>query len=237
MDDSSHNHDGIQLDRVVFFGRILPEYVKFFNLDLFYWQSSKILDCPSGAASFVAEAHQMGIHAVACGLLFHFEPKVIIEKGKTDYEHVVERVSLVPHLYNWEVYGGIEGFKECRKRAFQRFAADYENGKVQGRYIPAELPKLPFADKSFDLVLSGHFLFVYSDEFDYGFHLNSILELYRVCSTEVRIYPLQGKDAKLYPLMNDLVNDLNALEIKSEIVEVPWEFQKGSHQMLRLARQ
>ncbi|WP_233154218.1 hypothetical protein [Scytonema sp. HK-05] len=50
------------------------------------------------------------------------------------------------------------------------------------------------------------------------------MELYRVCSTEVRIYPLQGKDAKQYALMNDLVNDLNALEIKSEIVEVPWEF-------------
>ncbi|WP_017319022.1 class I SAM-dependent methyltransferase [Mastigocladopsis repens] len=236
MDDSSHHPNGIQLDRVVFFGRTLSEYVKFFNLDLSHWQSSKILDCPSGAASFVAEACQMGIHAVACDLLFHLDTKVIIEKGNADYNHVVERISLVPHLYNWEVYGGIEGFKEYRKTAFQRFAADYENGKAQGRYIPVELPKLPFADKSFDLVLSGHFLFVYSDEFNYTFHLNTILELYRVCSKEVRIYPLHGKDAKIYPLMNHLINDLNSLEISTEIVEVPWEFQKGSHQMLQLIR-
>jgi len=236
MDASSHNCDRIQLDRVVFFGRTLSEYVKFFNLDLSEWQSRKILDCPSGAASFVAEANQMGIHAVACDLLFHLDAKVLIDKGKADYDHVVERVSLVPHLYNWELYGGMQGFQEFRKIAFQRFAADYENGKAQGRYIPVELPKLPFSDKSFDLVLSGHFLFLYSDEFDYEFHLNSILEFYRVCSTEVRIYPLQGKNAQVYPLLNQLIHDLNALEISTEIVEVAWEFHKGSHQMLCLTR-
>ena len=91
MDDSSHNHDGIQLDRVVFFGRTLPKYVKFFNLDLSDWHS-KILDCPSGAASFVAEAHQMGIDGVACDLLFHLDPKVIIEKGKTDYDLFTQKL-------------------------------------------------------------------------------------------------------------------------------------------------
>ncbi|RUR80812.1 class I SAM-dependent methyltransferase [Chlorogloeopsis fritschii PCC 9212] len=236
MEVSSHSQDGIQLDRVVFFGRTLSEYTKFFDLDLSQWEGCKILDCPSGAASFVAEANNMGIHAVACDLLFNLDETVLFDKGKADFEHVVERVALVPQFYNWEFYGGLEGFKKYRKLAFQRFSQDYTIGKKAGRYIAAELPKLPFADQSFDLVLSGHFLFLYSDEFDYKFHLNSILELYRVCSQEVRIYPLQGKNAKLYPLLDNLISDLKSVGITTEIVKVNWEFQKGSNQMLHLIR-
>ncbi|MFQ4141131.1 class I SAM-dependent methyltransferase [Chlorogloeopsis sp. ULAP02] len=236
MEVSSHSQDGIQLDRVVFFGRTLSEYLKFFDLDLSQWKGCKILDCPSGAASFVAEANNMGIHAVACDLLFNLDENVLFDKGKADFEHVVERVALVPQFYNWEFYGGLEEFKKYRKLAFQRFAQDYTIGKKAGRYIFAELPKLPFANQSFDLALSGHFLFLYSDEFNYNFHLNSILELYRVCSQEVRIYPLQGKNAKLYPFLDNLLSDLQAVGITAEIVEVNWEFQKGSNQMLRLIR-
>ena len=236
MEDSSHNSDRMHLDRVVFFGRTLSEYVKFFDLDLSQWQKCQILDCPSGAASFAAEANQMGIQAVAGDLLFNLDAKLLIDKGKADFNHVVERVSLVSHLYNWEFYGGFAGFKEARQTAFQRFAQDYETGLKAGRYIKAELPNLPFADKSFDLVLSGHFLFLYSDYFDYTFHLHSIFELYRVCSREVRIYPLQGMNAKQYQFMNNLLSDLKSKSIVSEIVTVSWEFQKGSNQMLRLRR-
>ncbi len=234
MDDSSSGQDGIQLDRVVFFGRTLSEYVKFFDLDLSQWQSRRILDCPSGAASFVAEANNMGIDAVACDLLFNLDENILINQGKADFDQVVEKISLVSQFYNWEFYGGFEGYKEYRKTAFHHFTQDYAMGRDAGRYIKAELPKLPFADKSFDLVLCGHFLFLYSDEFDYTFHFNSILELYRVCSQEVRIYPLQSKNVKPYPLMDNLLFDLKAAGIATEVVRVPWEFQKGSKHMLRL---
>jgi hypothetical protein len=234
MNESSSNPGGIELDRIVFFGRTLSEYLKFFDLDLSQWQGKKILDCPSGAASFVAEATKLGIDAVACDLLFNLDEKVLIDKGKADYDHVIERLSGIQYLYNWEYYGGLEGFKHFRKRAFDRFAQDYPQGRQEGRYIKAELPKLPFADKSFDLVLSGHFLFLYSNYFNYKFHLNSILELCRVSSQEVKIYPIQGMDAKPYPLIEDLIRDLSNSGISVEIVKVPWEFQKKSNQMLRL---
>ena len=46
----------INLDRVVFIGRSLSEYIWMFNLDLSNFKDLKILDCPSGASSFVAEA-------------------------------------------------------------------------------------------------------------------------------------------------------------------------------------
>ena len=35
--------------------------------------------------------------------------------------------------------------------AMTEFLADYEAGRLQGRYLDAELPHLPFAAESFDL--------------------------------------------------------------------------------------
>ena len=70
--DNSH----IQLDRVAFYGRTLSEYLKIFDLDLPSWRGRTILDCPSGASSFVAEAHRQGIQAVACDPLYGSEARV-----------------------------------------------------------------------------------------------------------------------------------------------------------------
>ena len=51
------------------------------------------------------------------------------------------------------------------------------------------LPTLPFADRSFDLALSSHFLFLYTEQFDESFHRSSIVEMCRVAD-EVRVFPL-----------------------------------------------
>lgn len=86
-----------------------------------------------------------------------------------------------------------------------------------------------------NLVLSGHFLFTYADEFDFDFHLSSILELLRVSSKEVRIYPLQyGMISQPYRQMTELLSCLKNECIKYEILTVNFEFQKGSNKMLRL---
>jgi hypothetical protein len=63
--------DVLNLDGVVFIGRTFLEYMRMFNLDTSQL-GLKILDCPSGASSFVAEAsseHQVGT-AVGCDLLY-----------------------------------------------------------------------------------------------------------------------------------------------------------------------
>ncbi|MBU7583005.1 MAG: class I SAM-dependent methyltransferase [Nostoc sp. TH1S01] len=236
MNFANSINDAIQLDRVVFLGRTLSEYVKFFDLDLSQWQKAKILDCPAGAASFVAELHQMGIDAVAGDLFFNLDAATLQAKGQADLAHVIERLADVTHNYNWDFYQSIEKLSTYRQSALEKFLADYPHGRQAGRYIQTVLPKLPFGDRSFDLVLSANLLFLYSDCFDYAFHWQAILELYRVCSQEVRIYPLQGKNAQIYPLLDNLLNDLNNAGISAEIVNVPWEFLKGSNQMLRLWR-
>ncbi len=68
------------------------------------------------------------------------------------------------------------------------FIKDYDNGKNKKRYIHQELPKLSFENDSFDLVLSSHFLFLYSEHFDLQFHIDSILEMCRVSKKEVKIF-------------------------------------------------
>ncbi|HLO87942.1 MAG TPA: class I SAM-dependent methyltransferase [Nostocaceae cyanobacterium] len=237
MKQDENQVSGLQLDRIVFYGRTLSEYVQFFDLNLAEWQNRKILDCPSGAASFVAEACKMGIDAVAGDLLFNLDANTLISKGKTDVEHVIDRLASVAHLYNWEYYGDVEGLKTKRQTALQHFTQDYLIGREVGRYIPAQLPHLPFADQSFDLVLSGHFLFTYGQNLDYDFHLQTVLEFYRVCSQQVRIYPIQGINSQLSPYVPQLISDLKHTGINVEVVTVPWKFQKGSNQMLRLNRQ
>lgn len=47
----------LNLDRVVFIGRTFSEYMRMFNLEPSQLKGLKILDCPSGASSFGAEAY------------------------------------------------------------------------------------------------------------------------------------------------------------------------------------
>ena len=47
----------LNLDRVIFIGRTFSEYMRMFNLEPSQLLGLKILDCPLGASSFVAEAY------------------------------------------------------------------------------------------------------------------------------------------------------------------------------------
>lgn len=230
----SQDHLSIQLDRVAFYGRTLSEYLQIFDLDLPSWRGDTILDCPAGASSFVAEAHVQGIQAMACDPLYGNEITRLVQRGEADIQHVIERVARVPHLFQWKFYSSLSALQDYRRTALRRFQEDYPIGLVENRYIKAELPHLPFKDRSFDLVLSGHFLFTYSDRFDSAFHRDAILELVRVSAKEVRIYPLQGPDAQPYRHMDRLLSDLRQRGVGTEIRQVPFEFQRGSNQMLRL---
>ena len=69
------------------------------------------------------------------------------------------------------------------------FLRDFERGKTEGRYLPQELPKLPFADGEFDLALCSHLLFTYSGQLSADFHAQAVMEMCRVAK-EVRIFPL-----------------------------------------------
>ena|SRR5437867_959873 len=225
MSDSNRRS---QLNRIAFYGRTFSEYLKMFGInDLISLKKyDAILDCPSGASSFVAEATQYGINAVGCDPLFCKDTKVLSEQGKTDIEYVVQRVSETPDQYNWDFYISLDKLREFRKLALRQFISDYAEGVKDKRYVEGELPKLPFGDKIFELVLSGHFLFTYSHKFDYRFILSYLLELFRVSSREIRIYPIQKSSLEAYEHMPKLLDTLKGkYGISYDIVTVPFDFQ------------
>ena len=88
--------------------------------------------------------------------------------------------------------------KRVRMTAMRAFLDDYAPGRAEGRYLDAGLPSLPFADGAFDLALCSHFLFLYSQQFDAAFHVQSIRELCRV-AREVRVFPLLALGAQPSP--------------------------------------
>ena len=230
------DNDRLDIERVVFVGRTLSEYKEFLDLDIDYLKGLKVLDCPSGPSSFVAEANRMGIRAVGCDFFYDLPLEQLVNKGLKDISHVMERLSEKMHLFKWDYYSSVEDVKDSRTRALKLFEEDYQIGLKEKRYVKASLPFLPFPDRSFELVISAHFLFIYDDKLDYEFHLNSIVELSRVCSREVRIYPLQSMNARIYPYMDKLMSDLKQTGLEARIVEVGFEFLRGSNFMLRIKR-
>lgn len=226
--------DRIDIDRIAFIGRTYEEYAAMFGLDENALNLGPVLDCPGGAASFSAEARKRGIVATACDLLYGEPVSVLNEKCTADIAHVFGRFDEASHLYTWKYYRDKEDVIAHRKRALGIFMEDYRRGLGEGRYVRAELPSLPFPDGSFGLVLSSHFLFLYSEWLDFDFHISSLRELLRVSSGEVRVFPLLGLDSRPYPRLEEVLEILKREGADAEAVQVPFEFQRGGNMMLRL---
>ena len=123
-----------------------------------------------------------------------------------------------------------------RMSAMKLFLDDYEDGLRDHRYVDATLPDLPFRDEAFDLVLCSHLLFTWAGEaLDARFLARAALEMARV-GKEVRIFPLLDKQGQPTPLLAPLRRALEQRGHASEIVKVPYEFQKGANEMLRVVR-
>ena len=238
----------LNLDRVVFIGRSFSEYMWMFNLDLSNFRDLKILDCPSGASSFVAEAFSeyKVKKVVGCDLMYDNSSSIIEKKGRDDLEYMVNRLSKVPDFYDWNMYSNIKELRKARALSLKKFISDYatkelanDQPKKYERYVKAILPRLPFDDKSFDLVLSSNFLFYYHNMFDYAFHHDSILEMLRVTSKEVRIFPIQKPDAKIPEYFETLIESINRHmneKISFRIEKVKYDFRSGVNKMLVLNR-
>jgi hypothetical protein len=102
----------------------------------------------------------------------------------------------------------VEELGRIRMQAVLAFLDDYDLGKSQGRYVDAELPSIAFPDKSFDLAVCSHFLFLYTEHLSEDFHRSAILELCRV-ACEVRIFPLLALDSRTSPYVARMVDDLS----------------------------
>ena len=85
------------------------------------------------------------------------------------------------------------------------FLADFEDGKAQGRYVPAALPHLPFADGAFDLALCSFLFFLRPERHSISFHVDGLSELVRV-AREVRVFPILQVDGRLPEYAEEFTN-------------------------------
>ncbi|WP_051406936.1 methyltransferase domain-containing protein [Nocardia sp. CNY236] len=135
------------------------------------------------------------------------------------------------HLYKWTFFADPEQHRLQRRHAAERFAAHTRHDL--SRYVAGRLPRLPFPDNDFDLVLSSHLLFSYARDFDYDFHRRALIELMRVTHGELRVFPLVPIGAvSRYPRLDALLADLRTHAIDGRIIDVDYEFQVGGNEML-----
>ena len=131
-------------------------------------------------------------------------------------------------------FASIDEAESERRAAAQRFLSDYETHYPHARYVYGTLPRLPFLDGAFDLVLCAHLLFTYAKRFDFAWHLAACRELARVSAGEVRIHPVCGADGRKYAELDRLQEELQAGGIESQLVRVNYEFFVGASSMLVL---
>jgi hypothetical protein len=221
-----------ELNQVLPWGRSFKEYARMFNLgesDL----SGAILGCADGPAGFNAEMHRRGQRVISCDPIYRFTKRQLSERIKQASVEIIEQTEKNMDNFVWSSIGSIEELREMRFSAMRKFLEDYDEGKQQGRYIDAELPVLPFDDGAFDVALCSHFLFLYSQRLSLEFHLKSIMELCRVAD-DVRVFPLIDLDLKPSPHVQPIVSHLEEDGFTVSIERVPYEFQRGGNEMLRI---
>jgi hypothetical protein len=221
---------GFTLDKVVPWGRSFDEYVSMFMLTEEELQL-RILGCGDGPAAFNATLSRRGGRVISVDPLYGFDVGRIGRRIGETFEVVMARMRENREDYIWKEIPSIDHLGRIRMAAMEKFLADFEEGKLQGRYVSAELPSLPFADRRFDLALSSHFLFLYGGHLSARFHLEAVREMLRV-AREVRIFPLLQLDGSPSPHLDPVIGYCRANGFRADFVRVPYEFQRGGNEML-----
>lgn len=182
----------MQLAQVVFFGRLGSQALAMFNLDPAQWRGARVLDCPGGPGSLSA--------------LLRADLEAAMATLATS--------SAIRPDFNLDA---------CRQEHLEALAAFLADRHAhRERYLAASLPNLPFADQSFDLVLSGHLLFSYAPcsagglmekpGLDLDWHRSALHELLRVSRRAVHLYPAHTMElqARRHPYAEALLAELPA---------------------------
>ena len=209
----------MQLEDVVFYGRLGEQALSMFNLaaELPRWRGSAVLDCPGGPGSLAALLRAEGCEVTAVDPLYALEPAELERRALADLDHTMAIQAASDALRS---DFDLEACRQEHLLALQAFLLDRH--AHPDRYVAASLPHLPFDDGSFDLVLCGHLLFAYAPLADGGlmagegldlvWHRRALAELCRVSSSQVRLYPAHtiALEACRHPYAEALLAELPA---------------------------
>ncbi|HAC66382.1 MAG TPA: SAM-dependent methyltransferase [Cyanothece sp. UBA12306] len=224
----------IQLNTVIPLGRTFDEYVRMFDLtqqDL----NKSILSVADGPASFNAEGTKLGFKIKSVDPLYKFSSTQIKSRFDQVVDNIIKQVEETPKDWVWTYHKSSHKLRKNREKAINVFCQDYEQGQVESRYEIGELPQLKYLDCEYELGLSSHFLFLYSEQFDQDFHLNSIKEMLRVCQ-ELRIFPLLTLKNKRSPYLEFITEKLEKQGHNCQIKKVSYQLQAGGNEMLKITK-
>jgi len=224
----------VRLADIVPWGRTLLEYEEMFLLTEDELRR-KILGCGDGPASFNAALTYCGGSVVSVDPTYMFSKEQFASRIDEVAKLVMAQVRQNVDTYVWKNITNLDALYEMRMSAMKQFLEDYNAGKKEGRYIEASLPYLPFKEKQFDLALSSHFLFLYSEHLDEQFHKEAIAEMLRVAK-EVRIFPLVTLSGEVSPHLDPIMEYFDTKGYVCKVVKTRYEFQKDGDEMLQIQR-
>src|SRR6185369_4858103 len=206
------------LDGVVPWGRSFEEYCRMFVLGDAELKG-RIVGVADGPASFNSEAARRRIRVTSADPLYRYSAGQIRARIEATYDRVLAEARRNRDDFVWNTIRSVEELGSLRRSAMERFLEDFGLGTARGRYLAAELPRLPFSNASFDLALCSHFLFLHGEKLTAEFHLAAAAELSRV-AREVRIFPLLALDGRPSPHVAPVSASLRRMGAKVTIVEV-----------------
>jgi hypothetical protein len=196
----------------------------------------RIVGCGDGPASFNAQATRRGARVVSCDPIYRLEIAQIRDRIAATYDTILDQTRRNAGEFVWDSIQSVEALGRIRMAAMEEFLDDYGPGRIEGRYVDAELPTLPFPDAAFDLALCSHFLFLYTSQLGQPFHRSAIREMARVAA-EVRIFPLLALGGAPSPYVDTTIGELRDAGYNCSIEDVPYEFQRGGNRMMRVSRE
>lgn len=212
--------------------RSFTEYVAFFDLDE-QSLTGRVLDCCAGASGFAVELAARGGEVTAVDPAYA-DATLLLEEAARARSGGDAIIDDNDGRFVWAWYGSQERRRALRESALDAFSDDFR--RSPRRYAAAALPDLPFPAGAFDLALSSHLLFTWSDVLDERWHERALRELLRV-ATEVRVFPLVVKGTGAPVLfLPSLMERLRGDGYLVETVGVPYEFQVGARHMLKVRR-
>jgi len=220
----------LDLKNIVLIGRTFEEYYRMFDLCNLP-DNENILDVASGVSSFCGEARIKGYNVTASDRIYTSSSLEIEKKCRQDLDDVIKQMPGLVELFAWDFFKDIRALRDQRKKAYKLFIEDFKKNKSK-TYIPVEYPATDFIDNQFTISLVSHLLFLYEDHINYDLHKKIILELLRITSKEIRIFPLVNLKGKKSSLVDALLQDKDLGRCQISIKKVNYEFMKNGNEMM-----
>lgn len=220
----------IDSDNLTFYGHSMHDYIRMFDLGHAELDMMHVLDCSGHYSSFSYEMGLEGHKVVVANPFFATTASMLRNQLKGLEQRFHDHVASNLDAYFLH-HATLDAEMAHRHQVSDTAIQDLESSLDGQRYSPQDLTQLNYADESFDLALSSHFLFTYSDELTLEYHQAAIQEMLRVAD-ELRIFPLITHQGKPSPHLGPILQWATTQGMSAELQQVPYEFQKGGNAML-----